>query len=833
MSVALKNTINVHRQKGEWEEIVPLAQEILEQDPGDLSALRSLAEAHEHMEQTDEAIEAWKLLVDRHHEVTPYARKLGIALKQIKDPDARHYLAQSIAVAIDRKHMADVEELWLELVELNDPTPTLFFEYAQRLAGRKEKERAGELLIILTESGTLQPVDQLRCLRLIVEYLPDRQSDFRTPLITAFKAVYADRPDLAKLMDLSGLATADNVQGAITELDRYLIFGEGQFFYHNGWGAGKVQRIDPSLQRVSIDFAKKKGHILTLEMADKSLLPIPHADIRALMLEDEEAVKKLVVSNPSEVVKSALIALGGKATGKEIKDILLNKPITEPDWNKWWTTVNKKLKDDHFVEVSGGALKTYTLRQVAETPDQEYARRFRDARTLRARLDIFADYRNHLGDVCDRDTLNQMAVDLISKASATRAEGEAIETVFVVEAIEDRITVNKIHLEKIKEPILNNLDRAVSALEGLKAVALQARWFGMMEENLRDQLAEAYERLLFDGPDPIRDLVAEHVKKSHEEDVLALLFRSLRPIHRDHPALFIWFARKIVASRKAAEQMGVSRPAVIEQIISLHEVLGYRVKTGKKDGSAELRACMADIRQLLKKSGFKLLREILPETDAPTARLLYRTTEGAAGIEDRIRKEIMGYLNAHFQDALTSGPEGAARESQFIPLPDRLLCLEESLASKRTQLKHLQEVEIPTNTAEIEAARALGDLRENAEYHAAKDKQRLLMSLSGKLQEEVSRALVIREEENGGEIVQFGSRVIVRLGGKEREVIVLGPWESNPDANILSYESPLGKALWGRKAGDAFQFLSMGSEVPLEILSVEAVLKPENLLVAS
>jgi transcription elongation factor GreA-like protein/transcription elongation GreA/GreB family factor len=822
MTNTLKNHINAHRQKAEWEEVIPIAQDILAKEPGDLSALRSLAEAHEKLDELDQAIDIWRILVDRHHEITPYARKLGLALKAQGDAGAKGYIEQALLVAIDRKHMAEVEELWIEMIDLENIPASAFLDYSRRLAGRREKDRAGELLLIYVESAALPAEDRLLCMRAVVEYLPERQIEFRSLLAEAYKGFYASRPDLEKLMDLAKIQTADSLFSAMVQLDRYLKFGEGQFFYHNGWGAGKIRKIDPALERVIIDFAKKKEHVLTLEMADKSLAPIQPNDLRALWLENEDKVRKQAESDPVGLVKSALISMNGKANAKEIKDALLNHPIPETGWTKWWTAVNKRLKDDHYIEVSGGSLKTYVLREQAEGPDEEYERRFRETRTLRGRLDLFSDYRSHRATDCNADLLSRMAHDLVSKASNTRADSEAVETVFMVQDLGEMTDVKHEHLDQIIEPILRDLDRAVNALEGLKNATLQARCFRLMEDNLHEEVAKAYERLMFDGPDSIRDLVAEHVAKNHEEGVLAQLFRKVRPIHRDEAGLFVWFAQRFLTNRPAAEDAGITRPMLVEHLIGLHEVLGYRVRTSKKDASGPLRATMSDIRQLLKRTNLKLLREVLTETDAPTARLLWKTNEHAVGMEDRVRKEITGYLGAHFGDILSGAGDSASSAAGTVPIPNRLLCLGTSLERKREELRRIKEVEVPKNTRDIESARALGDLSENAEYHAAKERQGTLLTLSGKLQQELASASAIREEDFSTAMVGFGSQIRLRQGEIERTIVILGPWESNPDADILSFESPLGKVLWGKRPGDTFEFTMSGTQVAFEVLSIEA-----------
>lgn len=824
MTMTPKDIINNHRQKGEWNEIIPLAQSILSRDPGDLAALRSLAEANEKIGREDQAMQIWRTLVDRHHEINPYATRLGIALKKQKDPEAVKYLYQALIVAIDRRHLAEVEEIWLELVDTGAVRATDFISYAQRLASRKEKERAGELLLIYVESSEPPPLDNLSCLRLIIEYLPDRQDSFRQVLLEAYRKVFNDRPDLEKLIDLANIKAGDSLFAAMQNLDRYLKFGEGQFFYHNGWGAGKVKRVEPAQQRVVIDFARKKDHMLTLEMADKSLAPIPANDLRAMLLESEDELNRMVTDDPIGLVKSALVSLGNKTNAKDLKDALLGKPVTEAQWPKWWSDVSKRLKDDHYIEVTGGALKTYTLRENAEGPDQEYARRFRECRTLRGRLDILDNFRKHLGTSCDPKILGQMAHDLVSKASQTHSDNEAVEAAFTVRDLlqQKSVEVNETHLNQIIDPILLDLDRAVNALEKMRNVNLQQRWFCLMEERLGDQLGEAYERLLVDGPDSLRDLVSEHVAKSHEENVIIDQFRNkVRPQFRDKAGLFIWFSRRLLADSAMAEQAGISRPTLIEHLVGLHEVLNYRSRTSKKDSSQVLRAQMSDIRQILKRANFKRLREIMTETDITTARQLWKTVEGAVGLEDRIRKEITGYLIAHFSDL--SQPTQEDETSQpTTPLPLRLLCLEQTFLDKQAELKRLQEEDIPHTRNEVESARALGDLRENAEYHAAKERLAQLHSLMNQLQLDIASASSIRQEKFASDSALFGAQVRIQIGDSERIVVLLGPWESNPDKDILSYESPLGQILWGRKTGDTFTFNMGNDSTTIAILEIAA-----------
>lgn len=821
MSLNLKDTLNIHKQKSEWEEVVSLGTQILETDPGDLSTLRSMAMAYENLGMDEETLDTWRILVDRHHEVADFSARLGVALKKNGSEQSRTYLEQALLAAIDRRSLDQVEEVWLELAEIPGIPSSVFLDFAKRLASRKERSLAAELLALYLDTADVEPSSRLEATKMIIEYNPDRTENFRHALIQAYQSCYQDRPDIERLIGLSSLTSTDKIPEAIVLLDQFLKFGEGQFFHHNGWGAGRVTRIEPTQGRVFIDFAKKKSHVLTLEMADKSLIPIPASDIRALILSDPEKAEEMMESDPVAVVKAGLIALNKKATGKEIKDLLLNAPVPEKSWQKWWTSVNKKLREDPYIEVVGTSMKTYTLRPEPEGPDEEFSRRFRLIRTLRGKLDTINQYLDQQGDRASQPHLQAMVHDLISKASNSKSENEIVEAFFVITALSDRVKVNEDQLTRIIAPILIDLDRSVVALEGLKSVQLQTRWFELMEQSLKAELANAYERLMIDGPDSIRDLVAKHVHETHEEDVFSRLFRKYRHSAREQAGLFIWCAKRLLAERALAEAEGTSRPTIVEQLIGLHEVLGYQVKTSKKESSADLRAHMSVIRQILKRGNLKVLREILTETDASSARPLWKTIETANIIEDRIRKEVNGYLIAHFPEIVsgTSG-EGSVEEGPAAPLPTRLLCLETTLQRQKERLKRLKEIEIPHNTEEIETARQHGDLRENAEYHAAKEKQGVLHSLAAKLAEQIANSSAIPVGDFSRDQVGYGTLVEIIQDGRPRHITILGPWESDPDRQILSYESPLGKILWGREVGERFLFQAGDSPSEIEVVSL-------------
>jgi len=109
---------------------------------------------------------------------------------------------------------------------------------------------------------------------------------------------------------------------------------------------------------------------------------------------------------------------------------------------------------------------------------------------------------------------------------------------------------------------------------------------------------------------------------------------------------------------------------------------------------------------------------------------------------------------------------------------------------------------------EIATAAAHGDLKENGEYHAAKEKQTMTAAKLRSLQERYSGANVVRREELlPEEAVTFGKRIKIReiKSGAERECTILGDGEADPDQGIIAYNSPLASSLIGHKKGETVE----------------------------
>jgi transcription elongation factor GreA len=141
------------------------------------------------------------------------------------------------------------------------------------------------------------------------------------------------------------------------------------------------------------------------------------------------------------------------------------------------------------------------------------------------------------------------------------------------------------------------------------------------------------------------------------------------------------------------------------------------------------------------------------------------------------------------------------------------------------ELKRLKTVERPRNIRDIEEARSHGDLSENAEFHAAKEKQSLLDFQIRETEDKIARAQVIDITKLSGEKVVFGATVSLADGDTGDKVVyqIVGDHEAEPKNGKISISSPIARALIGKSEGDEVQVRTPTGVRKFDILSVDYI----------
>lgn len=143
----------------------------------------------------------------------------------------------------------------------------------------------------------------------------------------------------------------------------------------------------------------------------------------------------------------------------------------------------------------------------------------------------------------------------------------------------------------------------------------------------------------------------------------------------------------------------------------------------------------------------------------------------------------------------------------------------EGLAAMQAEMQKLTTVDRPEVVARVAAARELGDLRENADYEAARNEQSFLEGRILELEQKIRTAVVIESEAGGS--ISMGSTVVYEIDGQREELKIVGSAESDPVAGKISSASPVGKALIGHREGDDVLVATPAAQFTYRILEVK------------
>jgi transcription elongation factor GreA len=146
----------------------------------------------------------------------------------------------------------------------------------------------------------------------------------------------------------------------------------------------------------------------------------------------------------------------------------------------------------------------------------------------------------------------------------------------------------------------------------------------------------------------------------------------------------------------------------------------------------------------------------------------------------------------------------------------------EGFEKLKDEIEELSTVRRREVAERIKEAREFGDISENSEYDDAKNEQAMLEARIAQLEERLRDAAVIDEAELPADVVSLGSRVTLKLPTGEATFQVVGSAESDPDESRLSNESPIGKAILGRKKGESVDVVTPSGPIKIKIVAIKA-----------
>jgi transcription elongation factor GreA len=576
----------------------------------------------------------------------------------------------------------------------------------------------------------------------------------------------------------------------------------GSYVVHQSWGFGQIKKFDEDTLKLHIDFKGKKGHAMDPSFCVTTMEVLHEKHLLVRKETEPKKISELIEENPVQLVVEALQAYPGNATSAIDLEITLTQVVTEEKFKKWWAAARKAIAKDPRISVPAKKTEMFVLREVPVSAQDEIVEQFGGTRSARRRIALAEE----LLDAADKKSpKTELAAILTGLAEAVKDSNQlsASERLYGAAVRDDlaKLLGDATAYEPTQASLIGNI-RDLTAIAEKIPVHFQRRFLELVKETYPIEHRDLGFTLLKSSQGKFTtECINFLVENGHSDELAATLKRWQTEQNLRAPVL-LW----IVKNRHSKKFAKLLNDLITPRLLS---AIFFAIDYEALQAASARRIPLGDILS----EDTDLIADLLSTADPETARDLANTLMLNQGFEELTKKSLLARFIKIFpgiQSLVAADAE--SKEEQ-------LLVSRESYERKRTEYETIVSKKIPENSKAIATAREHGDLKENSEYKMAKQDQQVLMAQKGQLEKELGRARITDFKEAGIDQVSVGTIVDVRdlKGGKPARYTVLGAWDSNPDKGVISYKTPLGLALLGKKPGDQVKVKIGGSEESYEI----------------
>ena len=599
--------------------------------------------------------------------------------------------------------------------------------------------------------------------------------------------------------ELDKLAAAGKISRA--QIDPLLQVSTNGFVFHRSWGVGKVSTWDWLFSKVVIDFQNRAGHSMDLAFAAESLKGIPADHLMARKFTELPKLREMAALHHLDLIKLVLQSYAGKATVDQIQQLLVPDVITE-DWKKWWEVAKKEMKRDGHFQIPTKKTEPIVYQQQETALKDRLGADFRAAKGLKAKLVVAGEFSKSFNELDDKNGINDVIAGLNADINSHQRTQPALalEAIFLRDELRQLLGAAPDPNELNASAIWSQVNRPWSILEQV-SVSKHKRALQSFKETNPDNWSD----VLLAGVNNVSTKLAGEIASLliHEGKLQALKDQFARLIsqHSASSELLLWLAKE--RSDAFADILG---PEVFRAMLSAMErdQFNNELKRSNKLGDFIM-------------NDQSLLVELIGSADLEIIKDLTRALQLSPCFDDMDKRSLLARIVKTYPavQSLISG-ETTKQESS-------LLVSWESLERRKNEYTELVQKKIPANSKEIAIARSYGDLRENHEYKAAKEMQKVLMRRKSELEQQLVRARGTDFTNAKTDAVNIGTRVhVTELTDNHRESFgMMGAWDGDPEKGLISYLTPVGQALLNRKPGEEVELEMEGEKRRFRVDSIE------------
>ena len=701
---------------------------------------------------------------------------VGVTRLEESDPEGLNLIARSLPGFAKKKEVEKIEEGVLHILENpnREATADLLEALGELVRGGENKaavalfELCGDVIVSQGIAG-----DAWKILRNTLEKSTEREAYRKVAAVIGI-AAHPDVRNPEKLFETAGIA-GDLVptEEALALLDRLLELPPGRHVFHASWGVGEILESDG--EALKIRFEEKGEHKMSLSLAKTALLLLEPTDIRVKVYRDRDGMMTALKEKKADFLFHALEHMKGSAAQDDIKKLLVTLGILQPGgWAEWWKSARKEAEKDDRFDTSQIFRKVIRLwgdkKHVASMPEVDLAG------ALRKSLDMlfrFLDRHPDDGGRVARRYADELKVIAVEKG---RTPAERVQAHLMLHRLGD------VDVELFREAVAGftrDPDLGPFTTEQQKIL------LAMAPEEKRGTVAGI---LLNSKVQTVRKEAWSILKSREGKELL----RETNSILTGSPArsnAVIHVVRERI--REEAGSVWALVHALIH-IVEHPEKDPYRTQALDALQSEPFREAMA--KKAPSEEDEQYLRNRLLNWKH-SERYLFPILEALEGTTlDLVAKAV-----EEKRRSLRPTSEGGVLDK----FGNRILMTRATLTRIRKEADSLDWDLKTTIPQEIKKAREHGDLKENAEYDAAKAKQADAIKRLEDLYGRIRLARAIEDIEIDSDEAWPGTEVVLVSNGDEHVTYwILGDGDGDLAENIVSYRAPLGMSMLGKKVGD-------------------------------
>ena len=590
----------------------------------------------------------------------------------------------------------------------------------------------------------------------------------------------------------------------------------GVFCLHKSWGPGVIKEWDLFGDKMIIDFEGKPGHEMKLQFAANSLEALDNDHIFAKFVGDSEATKQFAIDDPISFAFEVLTSFGGSLFLDHWEDRIKGRIIPDEKYKSWWESSKKKIRTDRRFVLPSKRNLPFELRDSDVSPAEGLIGDFGQAKDIKAKISILESIGKDLPAFDEPAIQLEEILKSVSPlviVAIRRSPGAAVELLIARDDVVAKIEgIDLGDSLKLSDVLRNNKKKFPEILKGM-GVGRQRQVYDAIKDAYADEWSnELIACMEGSGARAIGE-VTKYLSDKGEGKLLSdHLLKGLA-----QRSLGFEVVAWICKERKGLSEAAFAHKGISASIISALERDHLDETTPKTNRLHDL---LID--------DTELIPDLLVDSDRAEIRHFTRRIRSTPVFETLNKNSLLARIVKKFplvEDLITGEKKeekGAKKSEQ--KKPTSFVVSWESLQARQEKLDDIINKKIPENSKEIGIAREHGDLKENAEFKAAKQQQAILMRQKAELEVEVSTARGTDFSNAITSSVSVGT--IVELedvdSGSSESVTMLGAWDTDTEKGIISYLSGMGNAMLGKSVGDEIE-LSTEREGETRLVQIKAI----------